>query len=205
MRIVVFGAGGRAGRRVAALAAARGHEVTPVVRDRSRHSTNGLAGAVDGDVTDVANVGKLVAGQDAVIMTAVRLDMPSVEFYSAAARALVAARPRRLVAVGIGTMLEVQPDVAVHDSPDFPAEHRAFSLGHVAQLDAFRAAPADVDWVVLAPPPVVLSDEPFSGGYMTGGSALLPGTTFSYGDLAAALVDEVEAPRHHRELVAVAR
>jgi putative NADH-flavin reductase len=138
-------------------------------------------------------------------MTAVRLDVPSAEFYSAAARALVAARPRRLVAVGVGTMLEVQPGLPVHDSPDFPAEHRAFSLGHVAQLDAFRAAPADVDWVVLAPPPVVLADEPAGGGYVTGGSAVLAGTTFSYGDLAAALVDEAETPRHHRELVAVAR
>ncbi|GAA3302115.1 hypothetical protein GCM10020218_097050 [Dactylosporangium vinaceum] len=28
---------------------------------------------------------------------------------------------------------------------------------------------------------------------------------FSYGDLAAALVDEAETPRHHREPVAVAR
>jgi putative NADH-flavin reductase len=205
MRIVVFGAGGRAGRRVVALAAERGHEVTPVVRDRSRYLTNRPASAVEGDVTDVADVRKLVAGQDAVIMTAVRLDVPSAEFYSAAARALVAARPRRLVAAGVGTMLEVQPGLPVHDSPDFPAEHRAFSLGHVAQLDAFRAAPADVDWVVLAPPPVVLADEPAGDGYVTGGSAVLPGTTFSYGDLAAALVDEAETPRHHRELVAVAR
>ncbi|WP_211275524.1 NAD(P)-dependent oxidoreductase [Actinoplanes rectilineatus] len=202
MRIVVFGAGGRAGRRVVALAAGRGHEVTPVVRDRSRYPGSG---AVEGDVTDAAAVRSLVAGHDAVIMTAVRLDVPSVTFFPAAARALVAARPRRLVAVGIGTTLEVEPGVAVHDSPGFPAEHRAFSLGHVAQLDAFRAAPADVDWVVLAPPPVVLADEPAAGDYVTGGSAVLPGTAFSYGDLAAALVDEAETPRHHRELVAVAR
>ncbi|MFI5956140.1 NAD(P)-dependent oxidoreductase [Cryptosporangium sp. NPDC051539] len=205
MRIVVFGAGGRAGRRVVALAVERGHEVTPVVRDRTRYAAGDLVDAVEGDVTDAGRVQELVAGQDAVIMTAVRLDVPATEFYTAAARALVSARPRRLVAVGIGTMLEVEPGIAVHDSPDFPAEHRAFSLGHVAQLDTFRAAPVDVDWVVLAPPPIVLADEPAAGPYATGGSLVLPGTTFSYGDLAAALVDEAEKPRHHRALVAIAR
>jgi putative NADH-flavin reductase len=205
MRIVVFGAGGRAGRRVVALAAARGHEVTAVVRDLSRYAAAGRADAVEGDVTDADRVRELVSGQDAVIMTAVRLDVPAAEFYTAAARALIAAHPRRLVAVGIGTMLEVEPGTAVHDSPDFPAEHRAFSLGHVAQLDVFRAGPEEIDWVVVAPPPVVLADEPPAGRYVTGGSAVLPGTTFSYGDLATALVDEAQTPAHHRELVAVAR
>jgi putative NADH-flavin reductase len=205
MRIVVFGAGGRAGRRVVALATERGHDVTPVVRDPSRHAASDLPGVVAGDVTDADRVRELVSGQDAVIMAAVRLDVPAVEFYSAAAHALVTARPRRLVAVGIGTMLETPPGIPLHDSPDFPTEHRAFSLGHVAQWGVLQSSPEDVDWVVLAPPPVVLSDEPSDGRYVTGGSEVLPGTTFSYGDLAAALVDEAQTPRHHRELVALAR
>ncbi|SHN44293.1 hypothetical protein SAMN05443668_110152 [Cryptosporangium aurantiacum] len=180
----------------------RGHEVTPVVRDRSRYPGDG---AVEGDVTDPSRVAELVDGQDAVVMTAVRLDVPAVEFFSQAARSLTAARPRRLLAAGIGTTLDAAPGVPVHDTPGFPAEHRAFSLGHVAQLDAFRAAPPEVDWVVLAPPPVMLTDEPAGGPSVTGGTAVLPGTTFSYGDLAAALVTEAEEPRYHRQLVAVAR
>ncbi|HEY8545336.1 MAG TPA: hypothetical protein VIL36_09825, partial [Acidimicrobiales bacterium] len=73
------------------------------------------------------------------------------------------------------------------------------------------------DWVVLAPPPVVLDAEADrTGVYRTGTDTLLApaepvgaaGETgrdaaFSYADLAVALVDEAEAPRHHRALVAV--
>jgi putative NADH-flavin reductase len=90
------------------------------------------------------------------------------------------------------------------DDPDFPAEHRAFALGHVAQLDVLANAP--LDWVVLAPPAVFLDESAErTGHYRTGGAALLspPPESFSYADLAVALVDEAEAPRHHRALVAV--
>jgi putative NADH-flavin reductase len=203
--IVVFGAGGRAGRRVVAEATARGHRVTAVVRDPARHP--GLA-AVAGDVTDAGSVAEVSAGHDAAVNAAARLDVPADGFFPAAARALLAGLPAagvgRLVAVGIGTVLEAAPGVAVHDTPGFPADARAFSLGHAAGLDALRAGDG-LDWVVLAPPPVVLDDAAErTGRYRLGGARVLPGpTAFSYADLAVAVVDEVERSAHHRALVAV--
>ncbi|MCX5100811.1 NAD(P)-dependent oxidoreductase [Streptomyces sp. NBC_00439] len=214
-RIVVFGAGGRAGRRAVAEAVARGHLVTAVVRDTGKH--RGLAGegvsVVAGDVTRADSVAEAAAGHDAAINAAGRLDMPSAEFYSSAAHALLDGLARagvgRLVLVGIGSTLETAPGVAVHDAPGFPGEARAFSLGHTAEIDVLRAAETDIDWLVIAPPPVMLDDEaPRTGRYRTGDNRVLPAvdgaTSFSYADLAVALIDEIESPKHHRSLTAVA-
>jgi putative NADH-flavin reductase len=209
-KIVVFGAGGRAGRRVVAEAAARGHTVTAVVRDPRAWvaPADDRVAVVAGDVTDAASVAAVSAGHDAAVTAAARLDVPAVDFYTAATRALVtglaAAGVPRLVLVGIGSALEVAPGSRMLDDPGFPADHRAFALGHVAQLDVL--AGASLDWVVLAPPPVFLDDSAArTGRYRTGDAAVLspPSGSFSYADLAVALVDEVEAPRHHRALVAV--
>jgi putative NADH-flavin reductase len=157
-------------------------------------------------------VAAVAAGHDAAVTTAARLDLPAAEFFPAAARALLDGLPRagvrRLVVVGIGTVLETAPGVAVHDSPGFPPEARAFSLGHAVELDVLRGAAPDLDWVVLAPPPVVLDDAAERPGrYRSGDGRVLPdepgAAPFSYTDLAVAVVDEIERPTHHRTLVAV--
>ncbi|MGW0933386.1 NAD(P)-dependent oxidoreductase [Streptomyces sp. NPDC002666] len=211
--IVVFGAGGRAGRHAVAEAVARGHRVTAVVRDPAGYTD--LAGAgvtiVAGDVTRADSVAEVAAGHDAVISAAGRLDMPSDEFYVSAAHALLDGLARagvgRLVLIGIGSTLETAPGVAVHDAPGFPEEARAFSLGHTAELDALRAAETDIDWLVIAPPPVMLDNEaPRTGHYRTGGEQVIAdgAPSFSYADLAVALIDEIETPKHRRSLMAVA-
>ncbi|WDZ82452.1 NAD(P)-dependent oxidoreductase [Micromonospora cathayae] len=213
-RIVVFGAGGRAGRRVVAEAVSRGHQVTAVVRDTATYAA--LAGdqvtVVRGDVTDADSVAAVAAGHDAAVQAAYQSGLPVDEYFSRAARALVEglgqAGVGRLVVVGIGTNLEVAPGVMVHDTPNFPAEGRIFSLGHVAELEVLRNADTTVDWVVLAPPPAVLDHEAErTGRYRTGGAQVLPSEqgapAFSYADLAVALIDEIENPKHHRSLVAV--
>ena len=213
-RIVVFGAGGRAGRRAVAEAAGRGHRVTAVVRDPATYPDLAAGGVsvVAGDVSDAGSVAAAAAGHDAAIGAAYRDDVPADEFYVGAARALLAGLTRagvgRLVLVGIGTVLEAAPGTLVHDTPGFPEEGRTFSLGHLAGLEALRAARTDVDWVVLAPPPVVLDDAAErTGHYRIGGTGLIPSDgptpTFSYADLGVALVDEADSPRHHQALVAV--
>ncbi|MEE4489277.1 NAD(P)-dependent oxidoreductase [Streptomyces sp. BE230] len=212
-RIVIFGAGGRAGRRAVAEAVARGHQVTAVVRDPAAYGD--LAGegvaVVAGDVTRADSVAEVAAGHGAAISAAGRMDMPSDEFYVSAAHALLDGLARagvgRLVLIGIGSVLETAPGVAVHDAPGFPEEARAFSLGHSAELDVLRAAETDIDWLVIAPPPVMLDNEaPRTGRYRTGSDQVIAdgAPSFSYADLAVALIDEIETPKHHRSLTAVA-
>jgi putative NADH-flavin reductase len=199
--IIVFGAGGRAGRRVVAEAVARGHRVTAAVRDPERYAGE----AVAADVTDAGSVAAAVAGHDAVVSAAYAAGSASGEFFPAAAQALVRGLGRagvgRLVVAGIGTTLETAPGVAVHDAPGFPAEHREFSLGHAAELAVLRAAA--LDWVVVAPPPVVLDEGPGTGAYRSAVTTLVPAESFSYADFALALVDEATTPKHSRVLLAV--
>ncbi|MEU8176034.1 NAD(P)H-binding protein [Microbispora hainanensis] len=206
--IVIFGAGGRAGRHAVREAVTRGHQVTAVVRqpDRHRDLTGEGVRVVTGDVTRADDVAAAAAGHDAAINAAVRLDVPSREFFAAAAHALLDGLGRagvgRLVLVGIGSALETAPGVMVHDAPGFPVDGREFSLGPVAQLGVLRDADTAIDWLVPAPPAAR------TGRYRIGGSQILPGgdgsASFSYADLAVALVDEAETPKHHRTLAAVA-
>jgi putative NADH-flavin reductase len=219
--IIIFGAGGRAGRAAVAEALSRGHQVTAVVRDPAKYSdlgaagptsaggasgTRGVSGAtvMAGDVTDADSVATLAVGHDAVIHAAGDLTAVPGEFFTAAARALVSglttAGVNRLVAVGIGTVLEAAPGVPIYTTEGFPAEHRAFSEGHATELPVF--AGSMLDWLVVAPPPVFLSEAVRTGKYRLGGALALPNTeSFSYADLAVALVDQIEEPTRHRELV----
>ncbi|MEU7980886.1 NAD(P)H-binding protein [Micromonospora sp. NPDC049081] len=214
-RIVVFGAGGKAGRKVVDEAVSRGHEVIAVVRDPSQYSDLGRGGVavVTGDVTDADSVAAAAAGAVAAVSTVFRPDVPAGDFYRAAAEALVGglgkAGVNRLAVVGVGTVLEVSPGVAVHDTPGFPEAGKEFSLGHAAEIAVLEGSDASLDYVVVVPPPVVLDAEAErTGNYRVGGKALHPSAEgsppFSYADLAVALIDEVETPQHHRELISVA-
>ncbi|RVX42127.1 hypothetical protein EDD27_4747 [Nonomuraea polychroma] len=211
-KIVVFGAGGRAGRRVVAEAAGRGHGVTAVVRDPGKHGDLAHEGVavVAGDVTDAASVAAAAAGHDAAVQAAARMDVPSEEFYAAAAGALVEglsrAGVRRLVAIGIGSLLEVSPGIRLADTPGFPGDARAFSLGHAAELPVYEQS--DLDWVVLAPPPVFLDEAAERTGRYRIGDGRVPepaegDRVFSFADLAVAVVDEAGGGAHHRVQVAV--
>ncbi|WP_131770823.1 NAD(P)-dependent oxidoreductase, partial [Candidatus Protofrankia californiensis] len=205
----------RAGRRAVAEAVARGHQVTAVVRDPARYRE--LAGdgvtLVAGDVTQAGSVATVAAGHDVAINAAARMDVPSQAFFVGAAHALLEGLAQagvgRLLVIGIGTILETAPGVLVHDAPGFPAQWRTFSLGHAEELDVLRTADTGIDWLMVAPPPTVLDSEATrTGRYRIGGEQVLPtdkdAAPFSYADLAVALIDEIEAPKHHRTLIAVA-
>lgn len=209
-KIVVFGAGGKAGRKAVAEAVSRGHQVTAVVRDPTAHADLGgdNVTVVSGDVTDPTSVAAVAVGHDAAVQAAYQSDIPVDKFFPQAAGALLDGLAKagvgRLVLVGIGTQLEVSPGVKVHDTPDFPAAGRAFSLAHVAELEVLQKSGAEIDWLVLAPPPVMLDNEAErTGTYRTGGTSVIPAESFSYADVAVALIDEIDTPRHHRALVAI--
>jgi hypothetical protein len=81
--------------------------------------------------------------------------------------------------------------------------------GQRARARGGGAPPPRAPRVVLAPPPTVLdNDAPRTGRYRIGGHQVLPSdegaTPFSYADLAVALLDEIDTPKHHRAVVAVA-
>ncbi|ADB48759.1 NAD(P)-dependent oxidoreductase [Conexibacter woesei] len=225
-RIVVFGAGGRLGRLVVAEARGRGHEVTAVVRDPAAHadlaSGSGAAdasaatGATDvrvvvADATDATAIAAAAAGHDAAISTIPPpLIDPPLQYLADAHAALLAgleaADVGRLLAVGMAGTLETEPGVRLLDTPDYKAEWLPFSRSHEAGLDALLGAETPVDWLAVSPPLLLDAEAARTGEHRVRESVALPtpdGGRVSYADLAAALVDEVERPAHHRTRVVV--
>ncbi|WP_424531329.1 NAD(P)-dependent oxidoreductase [Sphaerisporangium viridialbum] len=218
--IVIFGAGGRAGRAVTAEARDRGHRVTAVVRDpgRYRHLAAEGVSVVGGDVTDTREMPSIVRGHDAVVSAVSPVPGPEAlaragldeGFFVRASDALVhgmtEAGVSRLLLIGLFANLSDGRGGLVLDDPSaFPPELRPFALSHTAGLDRLRASGAAVDWLMLTPPAGLDSDGPRSGRYRTGGDTLPSPESphLSYADLAVAVIDEVETPRHHRTRISV--
>ncbi|GGR86160.1 hypothetical protein GCM10010169_33110 [Micromonospora fulviviridis] len=209
-RIIVFGAGGRAGRATVGAARDRGHEVTAVVRDPARHADLTADSGVRvtaGDITDADQVAGLMAGHDAAVHAAADLAAPPDVFFPAAARAALAGSRRagtaRLVVVGLASVLPTADGVPLMDTPDYPREYRDFYLGHAAGTEVLRREGADADWLVLSP-----AGDFDHGGTPAGRYRFAPARAASritYADLALALLDEIERPGHRRVHLGVER
>jgi putative NADH-flavin reductase len=204
MNIVIFGAGGRAGRQAAAEAHRRGHRVTAVVRDPARHGDLTGATLVAGDVIDAVSVEQAAAGQDAAISAAVDLSVPPHDFFTASSRALATglakAGVRRLVVVGLASALPGASGAPLMDEPGYPNEYRSFYLGHAAGLEELRTC--DLDWAYIAPAGDFDHDGTRTGRYRVAEHGD-PTSRITYADFAIALLDEIEAPRHHRTTVSI--
>ncbi|WP_141579293.1 NAD(P)-dependent oxidoreductase [Actinomadura sp. WMMA1423] len=204
MNIVVFGAGGRAGRQAVAEARRRGHRVTAVVRDPARHGDLTGVRVVPGDVTDEAGIEQAAAGHDAAISAAVDLSAPPHDFFTASSRALAGGLAKagvtRLVVVGLASIMPGASGAPLMDEPGYPDEYRSFYLGHAAGLDALRAC--DLDWAYVAPAGDFDHDGERTGRYMIADHGD-PASRITYADFAIALLDEIDAPRHLRTAVSV--
>ena len=198
-RIVVFGAGGRAGRAAVEEARRRGHEVTAVVRDPGKYGdrADGVQ-VVAGDVTDAGSVADAAAGHDAAIGAVFDFSTEPGEFFVGAAQALTdglgQAGVPRLVWVGLASVLPTESGELLMDTPGYPNEYRDLYLGHAAGTEALRSGV--LDWVVVSP-----SGDFDHSGVPTGAYRLAPADAASrvtYADLAIALLDEIDKPQHHR-------
>jgi uncharacterized protein len=201
-KIIVFGAGGRAGRAAVQDALRRGHQVTAVVRDPAKHGDLSADGVliVTGDVTDVNSVAQLAEGHDAAIGAAADLSAQPDVFFADAARALLDGLTRasvgRLVVVGLASVLETASGALLMDTSGYPQEYRSFYLGHAAGMEVLRAATTALDWLVLSP-----AGDFDHGGARTGRYRTAPAeaaSRISYADFAIALIDEIDTPEHHR-------
>ncbi|MFC4069464.1 NAD(P)-dependent oxidoreductase [Actinoplanes subglobosus] len=212
--IVIFGAGGRAGRAVSAEAERRGLQVTSVVRDPAKHQLSGRV--VRGDILDAGSVAALVTGHDAVVNAVSPASDPEAlkalgaldgKFYITATDTLLdglaAAGVLRLIVIGLFANLVDGGGKPLYDDPSvLPAEFRDFAVAHTAGLDRLRAAGTAVDWLMVTPPAQFDPQGPRRGTYRTGGETG-GGVTLSYADLAVAVIDEIESPSHHRTRISV--
>lgn len=201
-KIVVFGAGGKAGRAAVDEARRRGHQVTAIVRDPAKHrdlATDGVR-IVAGDVTEVNSVVQLAEGHDAAISSVYDAGAQPDVFFAGAARALLDGLTRagvgRLVVVGLASVLETASGALLMDTPGYPQEYRFFYLGHAAGTDVLRAATTTLDWLVISPAGDFDHSGTRTGQYRTAPAEAT--SRISYADFAIALLDEIDTPNHHR-------
>lgn len=212
LNLTVFGAAGNVGSRVVAEALSRGHRVTAVVRGKSRLSAlHPHANGQPGEAARVADVARLSAGRD-VVIGATRPPAGQENELVEVARALLAgtteAKTRLLLVGGAASLtLPGTSGTRVIDDPAYcPAPWQPIARACLAQLAACRAAP-DASWTYLSPP-ALLAPGQRTGRYRVGRDELLVDdrgeSGISMEDLAVALLDEAENPRHRQARFTVA-
>jgi putative NADH-flavin reductase len=210
MKVVLFGATGMIGSRIATEASARGHQVLAV--SRSGQSPVPGVTATAADASDPVKVTELGAGADVVASACVppRDGTEPREPFLALNRALVegvrAVGVRRLVVVGGAGSLEVAPGQTVLDQPGFPETVLAEALAHRDALDFYRTLD-DLDWTYVSPA-ADIAPGPRTGHFRLGGDRLLTdehgNSRISAEDYAIAFVDELETAAHPRARMSVA-
>ena len=208
MKIALIGATGFVGTAVLAELVARDHHVTALVRTPSKVDARPNVTAQALDATDSAAVAAAVRGHDAVI-SAFNPGWDAPDLYaqfmkgSAAIEAGVGqSGVKRLLVVGGAGSLFVAPGVQMVDTPEF-ATHVPPNIipGAKAARDALTALRGNtaLEWTFLSPPALLAPGER-TGHYRVGGEQLLMAGAapagISVADLAVAIVDEIETPKH---------
>ncbi|MFE6893859.1 NAD(P)-dependent oxidoreductase [Streptomyces sp. NPDC057694] len=210
LNIVLFGATGMVGSRIAAEAVERGHSVTAV----SRSGSSPVPGvtAVSANLTDLARVAEVTAGHD-VVASAVAPPRdgsnPTAPFLNMNETLVAGVRRAglgRLVVVGGAGSLEVAPGQALADQPGFPDAYLGEALAHRDVL-AFLRTVDDLDWTYISPAAEIAPGER-TGEFRIGGDRLMVdadgNSRISAEDYAIAFVDEVERDGHARSRMSVA-
>jgi uncharacterized protein len=207
MKIVLFGATGNVGRRIAAEALRRGHDVVGVVREPAAVTTpDSRVRLVQGDATNAESVAEVVRGADAVVSAisprpnARGLPQPKL---AENARALIAglrqAGTRRVLYVGGASTLEIAPGRQLVDEPTFPEAYKAEALEGREALRIWRTEAKGLHWTFLSPAMEIGPGER-TGTYRTTDEQMLfdaKGKSFiSFEDYAVAVLDELEQPKH---------
>jgi len=213
MNIALIGATGYVGSPVLAELLSRGHQVTVLARTPSKLPAQAGLSVVKADALDAAQVARAVAGHDAVVSAYnPGWGEPKIyELHLQASQAIVegvkASGVKRLLVVGGAGSLYVAPGVQLVDTPPFPAEYKQGALAAREALNQLKKETA-LDWSFVSPP-IGLAPGERTGQYRLGADDLLPGlgdqpAGISVPDLAVAIVDEIETPRHVQRRFTVA-
>jgi putative NADH-flavin reductase len=212
MKIALIGATGFVGSAVLEELLRRQHQVTALARNPGKITARAGLTVVQADAQDAAQVAQAVAGQEAVVNAYnPGWTVPDIhDQFLIGTRAIYAgvkqAGVKRLLVVGGAGSLFVAPGVQLVDTPGFPAEYKAGALAAREALNLIRSE-STLDWTFLSPP-ILLAPGERTGQYRLGTDAPLmngeaPGG-ISVADLAVAIVDELENPRHVQQRFTVA-
>ncbi len=213
MKVVVFGATGRAGRAVALTLLVAGHQVTAFGRNREKLPAYKGVSLVVGDALNAADVASAVVGQDAVVVSlgdsvnpvllrlgAKRTTPPNICEVGTAnvIAAMTAASIKRLICItsyGVG-------DTRDRLSGAYRAWFRVLQLRE--QLDDKEqqeelVKASGLEWTLIQP--VGLTDGAATGRWLASPTGDRKKRTISRVDLAAYILETLTGGRHLRESV----
>jgi len=211
-RLTVLGGTGYAGTAIVGEAAARGYQVTALSRTEPADPVPGVTYRT-GSVLDDRAVGSTIDGAQAIVITLPPRGELAQVFAQTVDRIAKMASDigaRLGLLGGAGTLLATADGPKVYQTPEFPAAYVSDSHAADEALAILRESSADLDWFVLSPPLGFGAWAPgtATGTFRVGGDLLLTDeqghSEISGADLATALVDELDAPAHHRARFTVA-
>lgn len=209
MKIALIGATGFVGNAVLKEALDRGHEVTAIVRNPEKLSPQKNLKIVQGDVMDAERLAELLKGND-VVISAYNAGWKNPHLYdefmkgsASVQEAVKKSGVKRLIVNGGAGSLFVAPGVQLIDTPEFPD---AFKAGAGAARDYLNILKKEdkLDWTFVSPPIEMNPGTKHgrTGHYRTGLDNPVfdenNHSTISVEDLAVAILDEAENPKHLR-------
>ena len=205
--VLVVGASGMIGSRIAQEAASRGHQVIGAARSPEKIPRHANIRATKLDATDRAAFTALAREADVIVSaTSPRGGgdpMQEARAVGDAAIAVASATGRRLFVVGGAGSLYLPTGKPVFDT--LPERVRGEAGAMRAVLDSLKAS--DVNWTFLCPATSIAPGER-TGKYQIGATTLLSDaqgkSRISAEDFAHALINEIEKPTHIRSQMTVA-
>ncbi|KIO77643.1 hypothetical protein TH53_08345 [Pedobacter lusitanus] len=211
MNIALIGASGFVGSAILKEALNRGHEVTAIVRNPEKITLHHDHLVIEkADVLDAGQVTKAVTGKDAVI-SAYNSGWTNPDIYAdfikgskSIQAGIKASDVKRYIVIGGAGSLEVAPGVQAVDTPDFPAAYKPGATAARDYLNIIKEE-KDLDWTFFSP---AFEMGPHTSGKRKGtyrtsldtpvfnaeGRSIL-----SVEDLAVAIIDELENPKHIKQ------
>jgi len=208
MKIVVIGASGFTGSKIAAELVSRGHEVVGVARNvDTLAGIDGLTAAA-GSIHDLAFLERVATGANAVVVAipgrATETSPALHEVIKDAAATVAKVGARLGVVGGAGSLFTHEGGPRLFDTPEFPAAFAPEAKGVYEVLVQLQQTPHEIDWFFVSPAAGYGKHAPGErlGHYRVGGDVVVKdveGKSFiSVNDFAIAFADELEAPTHHR-------
>ena len=195
MKITIFGATGKVGRRLVDQALERGDRVTAFVRDPSKLTTHRheRLKVVQGNVQNSKDVEQAVAGTDAVLSALGQTKTSSKDVLTEGIKNIVAAMNKH----GVRRLVSLT-GAGVRDPKDEPklVDRVIGSLLKLLQRDLLEDAlgaarviqESGLDWVIVRAP--VLNEGEKKGEYRVGYVGKESGTRLSRADLAGFMLEQ---------------
>ena len=207
--VVLIGASGFVGTAILNELLNRGNKVTAIVRNPEKITiSNCNLSVVKADVSDVKTITDTCKGKDVVISaynpgwTNPAIYEETLKNYPLILKAVKQAGIKRLLCVGGAGTLFCAPGLRVVDSGAIPAE----IMSGVKSLGEFYlntlCNEKEIDWVFFSPA-ADMRPGVRTGRYRLGKDDMIVdivgNSHISVEDYAAAMIDELEYPKHHQE------